>query len=89
MEDKELLITKLFDIVSETLNMYSVKAEITRNPNYIDIHDLKNNTTNDDQGIRIRFKKSDNNYKLAQYSINPQYDANIEIINSLIKKIVD
>lgn len=89
MEDnKEKLITELFNVVKETLNMYSISAEITNGQNYVDIHDLKELTTNDSQGIRIRFEKLDNKYKLTQYSINKQYDANIEIINSLIKKIV-
>lgn len=89
MEDNKVkLIAELFNIVEETLNMYNIKAEITNGQNYIDIHDLKNFTTNDSQGIRIRFEKIDNKYKLTQYSINKQYDANIEIINSLIKEIV-
>lgn len=89
MEDnKEKLITELFNIVKETLNMYSIRADITNGQNFVDIHDSKKFTTNDSQGIRIRFEKFDNKYKLTQYSINKQYDANIEIINSLIKKII-
>lgn len=46
--------------------------------------------TSDAQGIRIRFRKiSENKYELTHFSVNHQYDADIEIFKSLIEKIIN
>lgn len=86
MTDKEILINELFNAVKETLNMYNIKAEITQDQDYVDIHDLKQ-TLEDKSGIRIRFKRNGNQYKNTIFTVNHQYDADIEIFMSLVKKI--
>ena len=95
MDNKEVLINKLFNAVKETLNMYGIKAEITQDQDYVDIHDLKpepltiNQTLNEDfNGVRIRFKKTGNKYKNTMFIVNHQYDSDIEIFMALVKKIV-
>ena len=95
MDNKEALIEELFNAVKETLNMYGIKAEITQGQDYVDIHDLKleplsgNQTIDkDEKGIRIRFKKIGNKYENTIFTVNHQYDANIEIFHSLVNKII-
>ncbi len=94
MDNKEVLINKLFNAVKETLNMYGIKAEITQDQDYVDVHDLKpepltiNQTLNEDfNGVRIRFKKTGNKYKNTMFIVNHQYDSDIEIFMALVKKI--
>lgn len=67
---------------------------MTQSQDYVDIHDLKseqlsgNQTiSKDEKGIRIRFKKIGNKYKNTIFTVNHQYDADIEIFISLVKKI--
>ncbi len=94
MDNKEVLIDELFNAVKETLNMYGIKAYMTQGQDYVDIYDLKseplsgNQTINkNEKGIRIRFKKIGNKYKNTIFTVNHQYDADIEIFMSLVEKI--
>lgn len=94
MKEKEELIQELYECVKETLAVYHIKAEMTQGEDTIDIHDRKsdfegNGVSEDEQGIRIRFKKLEDGYELKIFRVNQQYNVNIEYMRKLISKICD